>query len=415
MDIKIPSHKSSANRYRWVIYGCICLFASGVLFYITASSAIEIERDSLIIAPVMRGPLTRTIDAFGKLQSAHQQTITTLSAGTVTSIVNKAGQAVVKGEVIVILKNDDLVFKQAQTQQQLLEMRVQLEQQKILQHRERLTEQATLDELKGELATLQFRYQAQHELAQQGVISKYVFFQTQASLDSTTQRLVYAETRMRQLSELHQHECAIIENKIALKVQELTVLDNKVAALMVRAPSDGVIEQMPLGLGEQVQSGGYIATLGNQKAFTAVLHVGQLHGQQIQLGQRVEIKVGDEVVTAEITRIDPVVTNHSIVVEARLPPQIPTAARLKLSITASIIIEHLQDVVYIRRPANQLTLESGLLYNVLDTQETELLEVVFGVDAGRYIVVEQGLSVGQNVIISDLNSLALQGATIAIK
>ncbi|TQF72503.1 efflux RND transporter periplasmic adaptor subunit [Pseudoalteromonas luteoviolacea] len=416
MDITVsPSHKSRWAKYRWFLIGSICLIASSVLFVMTSKASTVVEQDSLSLDKVMIGPLTVSIEAFGKLQSARQQTLTTLSSGVVTHVAARAGQAVTRGDVIVTLKNDDLILERAKLQQQLGEIKVHLEQQKILQRRELLAEQAALKEVEGDLASLQFRYQAQSDLAQQGVISKYAFFQTQASRDSATEQLAHAKKRIAQLHQLHRNELAMTGNKIALKEQELTALRNKIAALTVRAPNDGVVEHMPLGLGESVQSGGYIATIGDQRDLTAALQVAQGDVQKVQLGQSVKVKIGDDMVAAKVTRIDPVVNNHSVLVEAKLPSELPSAARPKLNIEASIIIEHLHDVVYIRRPANRLTIESGLIYKVLDQGKTELVAATFGIEAGRHMVVEEGLSVGQTVIISDLHNLAQQGSSVVIE
>ncbi|OCQ18769.1 hypothetical protein A7985_23065 [Pseudoalteromonas luteoviolacea] len=416
MDINLPPRQhTKARKYRWFLAGLACLILSLAVFWYQSNSVMGVARHSLIIDTAKRGPLTLQVEAFGKLKSARQQIITTPSAGIIVEVVRKAGQSVKKGEVIATLKNDDLALQLTQMQQQLEALKIQYEIDKIRQHREMLTEQATLDRMMGKLSTLQIRYRAQHELAKQGIVSQFSFLQTQAERDSMKRRIGSAQARMSQLHTMHSKELAITKNKVSLKELELVALHRKVAALTIRAPSDGVIEQMPLAVGENVQSGGYIASIGNQKELTAVLQVAQSEAQKIKLGQRVKVMIRNTEVAAFVTRIDPVVTNHSVLVEAALPSDLPTSTMPKMSVEAAIIIENLQDVVYIRRPSSQSTVQNGRLYRVLGADRLELINVEFGEQTGRYIVVEQGLQAGQSVIISDLNHLVQQSTTLEMQ
>ncbi|KZN65851.1 efflux RND transporter periplasmic adaptor subunit [Pseudoalteromonas luteoviolacea] len=416
MDINLaPRRYAKARKYRGVLMGLVCLTVSLVVFWSQLDSTVNIDRQSLIFDSAVRGPLALQVEAFGILKSAHQQTITTPSAGIVMAIMRKAGESVNKGDVIAVLSNDDLDLRLTKMQQHLEAVHIQYELDKIRQHREVLTEQAKLASIRGKLATLQIRYRAQEDLAKQGVVSQFSFLQTQAERNSLRLQLNNAQERIVQLQGMHHKELAIIKNKVALKAQELKALNRKIAALEIRAPSDGVIESMPLGLGESVQRGGFIASMGSQNELTAALQVAQTDAQKVQLGQVVEVKIGEQTAAARITRIDPVVTNHSVLVEAAMLNEVPTAARPKLSVEAVITVENLLDVVYIRRPVSSLTRQNGRIYRVLKEGKSELIDVVFGRQSGRYIIVEQGLNAGDTVILSDLNHLVQQGASLVIQ
>ncbi|KZN37418.1 hypothetical protein N480_15020 [Pseudoalteromonas luteoviolacea S2607] len=416
MDINLaPRRYAKARKYRGVLMGLVCLTVSLVVFWSQLDSTVNVDRQSLIFDSAVRGPLAIKVQAFGILKSARQQTITTPSAGIVMAIMRKAGEPVNKGDVIAVLSNDDLDLRLTKMQQHLEAVQIQYELDKIRQHREVLTEQAKLASIRGKLATLQIRYRAQEDLAKQGVVSQLSFLQTQAERDSLRLQLNNAQERIVQLQDMHHKELAITKNKVVLKAQELKALNRKIMALEIRAPSDGVIESMPLGLGESVLRGGIIASMGSQNELTAVLQVAQTDAQKIQLGQAVEIKVGEQTAAAQISRIDPVVTNHSVLVEAAILNEVPTAARPKLSVEAVITVENLLDVVYIRQPVGSFTRQTGRIYRVLKEGKSELIDVVFGRQSGRYIIVEQGLNAGDTVILSDLKHLVQQGASLVIQ
>ncbi|MCF6441624.1 HlyD family efflux transporter periplasmic adaptor subunit [Pseudoalteromonas luteoviolacea] len=415
MDIRVPKKTSFPLRHKWAVgllAGAVIITA---LWASLSDKKTYLERHSLMIDTVKHGALSITVDAFGTLVSAEQKIITATSPGVVIDIKHKPGDVVAPGTVIARLENADLELDYKRAQQQLAEVQAELHQLDLRQQRELLVERSAISQLEGQLATLSFRFQAQKGLAEQGIISQLSFLETQAQLRSVTGQIDHAKARLSQLQALHQSTLQLMQKRVALSQQEQASLASKVTMLSITAPNDGVIESMSLDLGTRIAMGDHIATLGDQAGLIAQLQVSQSQAGSVQVGQPVDVFAGEAVLRGEVLRIDPVVSQHSVKVEVRLPEYEYLDLRPKQSITASIVIDTIENTHYIRTPVMELSTQSIDMYKVLETGHTELVEVQFGQRSERHVEVKSGLQAGQAVVISDLDALAKARQVVVIQ
>ncbi|ESP92320.1 MULTISPECIES: efflux RND transporter periplasmic adaptor subunit [Pseudoalteromonas] len=415
MDIQVPKPIRQPFFKRHKSLGVIaCLLMIWLLMQLDIGLATQLPRSDITIATVKAGALDIEVDAFGKLQSAQRHIITAASAGIVTEVVNKAGSVVEVGTVIAKMENPDLSLEFKRSQQQLIEAKADKLQLNLRQQRERLLEQSGLGELEGELATLSFRFQAQKNLADRGIISELSFLETQAQLGSLQTRVAHAKKRIEQLHALHLSATALAQEKVELARQEQALLAAKVAQLAIVAAEQGVIEVMPLELGARVERGAHVATIGSQHALKAELKVNQSQAANIQVGQWVKVFAAAQVLRGKVTRIDPVITAHNVIVEVSLVKLGDTELRPMQSIRASIVVDTIEDALYVRSPVGEVA-KKATLYRVLEGGKTELVDVKFGQQSGRYIEIKSGLKVGDSVVISDLSSYAQQAQAVVIQ
>ncbi|MDK1290574.1 efflux RND transporter periplasmic adaptor subunit [Pseudoalteromonas umbrosa] len=415
MDIPVPKKTSFPLRHKWAIGLLACAVVTAALWASLLDKKTYLERRSVMIDTVKHGALSITVDAFGTLVSAEQKIITAASPGVVIDIKHKPGDVVAPGTVIAQLENADLELDYKRAQQQTAEAQAELQQLDLRQQRELLVERSVISQLEGQQATLSFRFQAQKDLAEQGIISQLSFLETQAQLRSVTGQIDHAKTRLSQLQALHQSTLQVMQKRVALSQQELASLASKVTVLSIIAPHDGVIERMSLDLGTHIAMGDHIATLGDQAGLIAQLQVSQSQAGSVKVGQPVDVFAGEAVLRGEVLRIDPVVSQHSVKVEVSLPEYEHLDLRPKQSITASIVIDTIENTHYIRTPVMELSTQSIDMYKVLEKGHTELVEVQLGQRSERYVEVKSGLQAGQAVVISDLDALAKARQVVVIQ
>ncbi|MDK2598217.1 efflux RND transporter periplasmic adaptor subunit [Pseudoalteromonas obscura] len=415
MDIQVPKpvRQPFFKRHRGLGV-IVCLLVIWLLVQLDIGLATQLPKSDIMIATVKQGVLNIEVDAFGELQSEQQHIITTTSAGIVTEVVNKAGSIVEAGTLIAKLENPDLTLELKRSQQRLIEAKADELQLNLRQQRERLLEQSVLGQLEGELATLTFRFQAQKNLVDRGIISELSFLETQAQLGSLETRVSHAKARIEQLQGLHLSATALALEKIELAKQEQALLAEKVAQLDIVAAEQGVIEVMPLELGARVERGAHVVTIGSQHALKAELKVNQSQAANVQVGQLVKVFSAAQVIRGKVTRIDPVITAHHVIVEVSLPLLSDIELRPKQSIRASIVVDTIDDAFYVQNPVGEAA-KMATLYRVLDGGKTELVDVQFGQKSGRYIEVKGGLKVGDSIVISDLSSYAQQAQAVVIQ
>ncbi|WP_232003108.1 efflux RND transporter periplasmic adaptor subunit [Pseudoalteromonas piscicida] len=259
------------------------------------------------------------------------------------------------------------------------------------------------------------RHRAEQNLAQQGIISALNFAQTETSLSTLQHEITMLEQQAKQLQALHGSALTLANEEINIREQELNNLLEKQQQLEIRASTSGVIERMPLALGQRVNVGDELALIGSNQSLVAVLSVPQSQVRWVETGQDVMVKMQANTVKGKVIRVDPVVTNNSVEVEVSLPSELPKQARVQLSISASIAIKHIANATYVQRPANAKENQTLTLFALTSDDSAQPLEITFGASTGKYIVIDSGVEAGRRLIISDLAYLASLDETILLK
>ncbi|WP_462160779.1 efflux RND transporter periplasmic adaptor subunit [Pseudoalteromonas maricaloris] len=405
MDLVKPVKPKKTTHY--IVVACLMAAIFVYLLWQQWAPHSSVMRAEILVAEVKQGPFTLSVDSFGELRSAEQFLLNAQSAAIVKTIHHKAGAIVHKGEVIAELVSPDLALQVQQAKQALRQSWAIKEQLLLTQQRELLNEQTQLMQKQGALKTLVLRHRAEQDLAQQGIISALNFAQTETSLSALQHEITMLEQQAKQLQALHGSALTLANEEINIREQELNNLLEKQQQLEIKASTSGIIERMPLALGQRVNVGDELALIGSNQSLVAVLSVPQSQVRWVETGQDVMVNMQANKVKGKVLRVDPVVTNNSVEVEVSLPNTLPKQARSQLSISASIAIKHLANATYVQRPANAKENQTQTLFALTSDDSAKPVEITFGASTGKYIVIDSGVEAGRRLIISD-SSLSCQ-------
>jgi hypothetical protein len=162
---------------------------------------------------------------------------------------------------------------------------------------------------------------------------------------------------------------------------------------------------MDLQPGQWVQAGTLLCKVAQPGRLKAVLRIPETQAKDIQIGQVASIDTRNGIVAGHVIRVDPSVQNGTVTVDVGLEGKLPPGARPDLSVDGTVEIERLKDVMYVGRPAyGQAESTVGLFKLSPDGSEATRVNVKLGKASVNTIVVEQGLNVGDRVIISDMSN-----------
>ena len=126
-------------------------------------------------------------------------------------------------------------------------------------------------------------------------------------------------------------------------------------ALQVRAGIDGVLQQVPLEVGQRVAAGTNLARVAQPEPLKAELRVAETQARDVAPGQLVEVDTRNGTVRGRVTRVDPAVQNGTIGVDVAFDGPLPKGARPDLTVDGVIELERLNDVLYAGRPCREAT------------------------------------------------------------
>jgi len=168
--------------------------------------------------------------------------------------------------------------------------------------------------------------------------------------------------------------------------------------LKVRAGLDGMLQLVPVEVGQQVAPGTNLARVANPSRLKAEIKIAETQAKDIQLGQKAEVDTRVGIVQGRVVRIDPSVQNGTRTVDVTLNGELPKGAVPDLSVDGTIELERLNDVLFMGRPAfgqDQSTV--GLFKISEDGVNAERVQVKLGRSSVNTIEVLSGLKVGDPV------------------
>jgi HlyD family secretion protein len=406
MDIKREG-VAKRKRIKFIIYGILTIGALGAAGWRVSKlepAAPTVERATVWIDSVKRGPMLREVKGLGTLVPEDIVVIPTLQDGQVIKVLAKSGERVKPDTVLVVLVNPDMDLaandlewqvKQAQANYADLKVRLQsqrFDQQAAVASAENALKQASLNKDKDEQL---FKLQLQTELNVK---------LTQANWEQATNRF---QTEKQKLDIMKDSTDAQLESqKVQIDKLQATWERKKqqLTELTVRAGTDGVVQELTLQAGTRVTSGTVVAKVA-QANLKAELQIAETQAKDILLGQKAAVDTRNGIIPAHVVRIDPNVINGTRTVDCKLDGPLPSGAVPNLSVDGTVEIERLADVVYIGRPVFGQPNSSVSLFKLEpDGKGASRLTVKLGRSSVNTIEVVDGLKVGDQVILSDMSA-----------
>ena len=403
MDV-IRNQKRVPHARRYLLAGLAgiaLLFLIRFLWFL-GQSEISISRDTLVFAHVQRGDFTVSVRGSGVLAPDNVQW---LSANVEANVVNravKAGSIVKAGDLIVELRNPELM-------QQLMEAQWEFEAQDAEAKADKVAQELALLEQKAEVINAELayesstlKYNAETELSRTGAVSKLVYQTTTLETAQLRQRWEISQAKYQKMLENILAQDNVRRSRLNIAKQRLQRTQEQVDDLKVRATMDSVVLEMPLEPGQRIMPGANIAKLAQQDSLIAELQVPEIQISDVAAGQKVIVDTRNNKIEGRVLRIDPAVVNGKVQVDVRLTEALPADARPDLSVDGEIRITEVAGTLYVERPLFTQSRSQSKVYRLSqDGQFAERIDVSFGYGSVSQIQIANGLYAGDRIITSD--------------
>ena len=176
-------------------------------------------------------------------------------------------------------------------------------------------------------------------------------------------------------------------------------------ALHVRAGIQGVLQVVPVEVGQHVTPGTNLARVADPKHLKAEIKIAETQAKDVAIGQLASIDTRNGVVQGRVSRIDPSVQNGTVTVDVQISDPLPLGARPDLSVDGTIELENLRDVLYVGRPVHgQSESTIGLFKLTDDGAEAVRVNVRLGKTSVNTVQILLGLKPGDKIILSDMSN-----------
>ena len=370
-----------------------------------APAAPQVEKGSVWIDTVKRGPMLRQVRGLGTLVPEEIRWIPATTEGRVERIIVHPGATVTPDTVILELSNPELDLQALDAESQYRAAQAQYVELKVRLESQRLDQQADAARVQAEYQQAKLRADADEELSKAGLIADITRKTSEVSAAELANRNGLEKQRLDIGLESVRAQLAVQRGVVEQRRAEAQLRRNQVKGQRVVAGIAGVLQQLPLEVGQRVAPGVNLARVAEPGKLKAVIRIPETQAKDVLIGQPASIDTRNGVVPGRVSRIDPAVQNGTVTVDVVLEGPLPQGARPDLSVDGTIELERLTDVVYVGRPARgQSEGQVGLFRLTADGTHALRVTVKLGRTSVSTIEVKDGLAPGDQVILSDTSA-----------
>jgi HlyD family secretion protein len=305
--------------------------------------------------------------------------------------------------VILELSNPTLQQELQDAELKLRAAEASLTNVRVQMQNDYLQQQASTASIEADSKKATLQADVNDQLAAKDLVSVLVLKQSKLDADQLAARYQLALKQLESHAESMPARLAVQKAEVDQARAVLQLKQRQVDELHVRAGVAGVLQLVPVDVGQQVAPGTNLARVADPSRLKAELKIAETQAKDVQIGQLASIDTRNGLVDGRVVRIDPSVQNGTVTVDVAMDGPLPKGARPDLSVDGRVELERLADVLYVGRPAvGQEQSVVGLFK--LQPGGAARTQVKLGRSSVNTVEVLSGLNVGDQVILSEMST-----------
>jgi len=407
MDIAIPQNPRSKTIRRLLLATVALLLVAAISYGVSRlrPAAPSVDGASFFSDTVKRGDMLRAVHGTGILVPEDIQWIPALNAARVSKIVLHPGATVKRDSIILELSNPELERDTLDAEYQLKAAEAQYQSVKAQMGSDILNQKAAAAAVRSEYEQAKIQHAVDEKLVAQRIGAEVTAQLSKVREDQLAIRAQIEEARAQNSEETAEAKIAAEKSHVDQQRALYNLRRAQLEGLHVRAGLNGVLQVVPVEVGQSVAPGTNLARVADPKKLKAEIKVAETQANELVPGMKATVDTRNGIVSGRVSRIDPSVQNGTVTVDVSLDGPMPNGARPDLSVDGTIEIENMKNILYVGRPAfGQPDTTVGLFKLNSDGSEAVRTTVKLGRFSVSTVEVREGLREGDRVILSDTSA-----------
>jgi HlyD family secretion protein len=407
MDIQRPSN-ARAKKIRRIIYvGITIVSVAGVTLGVSRlrPAAPSVDKSTVWTDEVKRGSMLREVHGLGTLVPEDIRWIPAQTDSRVDRILIHPGAIVQPSTIILELTNPELQRDALDAEYQLKAAQADYENLKVQVNSELLNQRAATAQVRSDYEQAKIQHEVDEKLRAEGLSATVTEQLSKVKEQQLAIRLQLEEDRTANAADSAKARLMAQQSHVDQQRALYDLKRSQLEGLHVRAGIYGVLQVVPVEVGQHVTPGTNLARVADPKKLKAEIKIAETQAKDVGIGQKASIDTRNGVVKGLVSRIDPSVQNGTVTVDVQITDPLPQGARPDLSVDGTIELENLKDVLYVGRPVHgQSDSTIGIFKLVDDGSEAVRVNVKLGKSSVNTVEILQGLKPGDKVILSDMSA-----------
>jgi HlyD family secretion protein len=369
------------------------------------SKKLRVNLDNISVNAVTAGQFNDYIRISGQVAPITTIQISPLEGGVVQEIVTEEGSKVKKGDVILILSNENLDMQILNSEADLAEKEnilrntlIQMEQQKLSVEQEKL-------QLQMDVRRNKRNYEAQKALYDDGLIAKEEYLKAEEDYELSSSRLKLVENRAKQDSLYRTTQIDQMQESLTNMRQNMMMIRKRKDNLTIKAPIDGELGLLDVVLGQSVAAGSKIGQINNLDSYKIEAQIDEHYIDRVSAGLDATFERQSERYQAQIRKVYPEVRDGKFKADFKFVGQQPENIRSGQTYYLNLQLGQPVEAILIPRGAFYQKTGGKWIY-VMSSDGTKAVrrDIRIGRQNPQYYEVIEGLEPGEKVITSSYDN-----------
>lgn len=353
------------------------------------------------------GPMEEVLSAVGTLEPLTRIAVSTRSAGEVSEVAVKEGQAVEAGQLLVALDRTDLELAVTRARANLLSAQASLRKlQAGPSPAELLQQQNAVEQARIRVDRLDRQVAQSRVLADQGAVAPAELAQLEEDLAAARQDLRLAEQRLAELTagpdpadlEVAQAQVAQAEADLALAQEELRWAD-------IRSPLTGTVLSVAVEPGQTLQAGATVVEVGRLDRVRVTVPVHEIDVNRVAAGQHARIQADaapGRIFEGSVTSVATVGAAQSGIVSFDVTVELENLEGLLrpgMTVDVEVVLDRKEDALRVPLEAVFRQQNRDMVLRLAPDGTALPTPIRVGLRDGRYVEVVEGLSPDDTLLL----------------
>ena len=405
MDMPRSQGRRRLKRFAAVAVAVVGIVGATAYVATLGPAMPTVHADTVWMDTVAHGEFVRDVRGPGTLVPVRRRWITALTAGRVDEILVEPGAEVEAATSLYRLSNADVEVQLLTVRQQLSDAEADLVSLASNVESEALAQEALIAQVRTQYLEAKHRDEMNRELngKNPGLVAEFDLARGRELVAELDNRLGIESRRLDVLADSADEQLSAQRTQVERLRSIVRFNEERTAALTVRAGIDGVLGESAVEEGQWINAGDTMGRVVQPGRLKAELRLPQNRGGDLAIGQAAQIDTRNGVIDGSVSRIDPTVRDGTITVDVSLSSDLPAGARPNMSVDGTVVLERLNDITYVGRPANARAHERVGLYRLdEDSEVARRVSVKLGRVSANHVEVLEGLRPGDRVVLSGL-------------
>lgn len=405
MDRELNTTEKNKMRYRRALQAALWLAVlAGLWLGLRSLLRQKAEAGRFVMATVERGEVEYRLSASGVVIPASEREINAPVNTEIKSVHKTSGAVVKTGELILELDQEYTRLEYERLADELELRRNNVDKLK-LQYDKDLRELAYRDQIKAlELEEMSAQVKAQKRLKNVGGATDEEVEKAELRLKIATLEKRMLENDLEYRQNVNSAEKKALELEYAIQQKRLSELRRKLSETEVRAPGSGVLTWVNEDIGRTVSAGQPLARIADLARYRVEASTSDRNAASVKTGTEVKVRIGDRLLTGTVSQVLPAVENNTVKFYVSLDKPDAPSLRPNLRVEVFLILDRRDKALRLK---NGPAFTGGLVQEVFVVDENGRAvkrSATLGLNNGDYVEITDGLSEGEKVIISDVES-----------